>query len=76
MTSSTMSRIDRVLAAHPHLDEEEVRSILIHYYHNEWSYPGATSDDVDETLELITESLIAGKPEEVQRFVNVVIAQR
>ena len=69
-----MSRIDRVLNAHPSLDPEMVRTVLCFYYQHEWSLPDADGDDVEETLDLITESLAAGKAEEVSKFLSRVLA--
>ena len=70
MIDTPTSRIERVLEAHPDLDEEAVRLVLCYFYKSEWNRLGSTAEDVQDTLESITQSLIDGNAEEVNNFVS------
>ena len=64
------SRIDRITAAHPSLRVEDARLILRHYYENEWSLPGATLEEVRNTLEHITLSIVNAETIHVEFFIR------
>ena len=75
MIDTTTSRIERVLEAHPGLDETAVRLVLCYFYQSEWNRIGSTAEDVQDTLDSITQSLIDGNAEEVNTFVNQITEQ-
>ena len=75
MIDTPTSRIERVLEAHPDLDEEAVRLVLCYFYKSEWNRLGSTAEDVQDTLESITQSLIDGNAEEVNNFVSQITEQ-
>lgn len=64
------SRIDRILSAHPGIKAEDARLILCYYYSKEWQLPGATINEVRNTLENITLSLLDAETGVVEHFVD------
>ena len=75
MIDTPTSRIERVLEAHPDLDETAVRLVLCYFYKSEWNRLGSTAEDVQDTLDSITQSLIDGNAEEVNNFVSQITEQ-
>jgi hypothetical protein len=58
--NTTASRIERITSAHPGIKAEDVSLILCYYYKYEWSLAGATLDEVRNTLDCITRSIVDG----------------
>ena len=69
MMHPSKSRIDRILDVHPSIALNDVRLILCHYYKNEWSLPGTTTLDVQNSLEQITLSLIDADTKDLEQFI-------
>ena len=63
-------RIERIMAAHPCIKVEDARLILCYYYSKEWQLPGATINEVRNTLENITLSLLDAETRVVEHFVD------
>ena len=66
------ARVDRILAAHPHSCSSDISIILIHYYRLEWTLPGATLGEVQNTLEHITQGLVDAPNGTIEIFADAI----
>lgn len=64
-------RINRIVEAHPDISIRDIALILQHYYNIEWSHPDMTLDQVQNTLDHVTMSLIDRDTSAVKRFVKM-----